>query len=502
MEASAFRSATKAAKMRTVRAMVAARRNGKEGGTYLEQLYEAVGAKPKAPVLELRRTSKGRGVVALEDIAAGQVMVRVPMRHVIHVEEDAGTGSDGDARLAKKLYWTLAEEAKSENETSSQKWELYARMLPTRTGCAALWDEETIEEMQFLPAVESALRLKEKFQVEADRAVQEHAIPFHAMLWALSIVHSRSFAVCNERGRRVRALVPVADLFNHKSDEPAAAGALDMQLGEGETGEAWQLILDEDSKPWFQMSALEACKPGEEVFINYGHETSAELLTSYGFIPDPNPSEYVPLYQNMHELLEDDQFLETPSFSTMQRMRDMLLSSRSVDAPLAIRPGGVGSAGHLLGCLRVLYAQDHELGFLHEKFNAPLGELVFEWEESLDGCPNESRRKEIERLAIRQCAVRAIELLAEFPTTVEEDEEILDELELELEKKHPGEGFGQVTREWLRSEFLDDIEPRKTANVVLALQYRLQLKCILSQFLEEVLNMDFDEEELCMDETF
>lgn len=502
MEVSAFRGATKVVQMRTVRAMVAARGDVKDGGTYLEQLYAAVGAKPEVPVLELRRTSKGRGMVALEDIAAGQVMVRVPMRHVIHVKEDEGTGADGDARLAKKLFWTISAEAESENETSSKKWELYARMLPTRTGCAALWDEETIEQMQFLPAVESALRLKEKFQVEVDRAVQEHAIPCHAMLWALSIVHSRSFAVCNERGQRIRALVPVADLFNHKSDEPAAAGALDIQLGEGETGEAWQLVLDGDSEPWFQMSSLEACASGEEIFINYGHETSAELLTSYGFIPDPNPSEYVPLYQNMHELLEDDQFLETPSFSTMQRMRDMLLSSRSVDAPLAIRPGGIRSAGHLLGCLRVLYARDHELEYLHEKFNATLGELVFEWEENLDGCPNESRRKKIERLAVRQCAVRAIELLAEFPTTVEEDGEILDELKLGLGKEHPEEGFGQVTKEWLHSEFLDDIESRKVADYVMALRYRFQLKGILSQFLEEVLTMGFDEEELCMGETF
>uniref|UniRef100_A0A7S3UAE9 SET domain-containing protein n=1 Tax=Picocystis salinarum TaxID=88271 RepID=A0A7S3UAE9_9CHLO len=482
--------------------MVAARGDAKGGGTCLEQLYAAVDAKPKVPVLELRRTSKGRGMVALEDIEAGQVMVRVPMRHVIHVIEDEGTGADGDVRLAKKLFWTLSAEAESENETSSQRWELYARMLPTRTGCAALWDEETIEEMQFLPAVESALRLKDRFQLEADRAVQEHAIPCHAMMWALSIVHSRSFAVCNERGKRIRALVPVADLFNHKSDEPAAAGALDMQLGEGETGEAWQLVMDAHSKPWFQMSALEACIPGEEIFINYGHETSAELLTSYGFIPDPNPSEYVPLYQNMHELLEDDQFLETPSFPTMQRMREMLISSRSVDAPLAIRPGGVRSAGHLLGCLRVLYAQDHELGFLHEKFNVSLGELVFEWEESLDGCPKESRRKEIERLAIRQCSIRAIELLAEFPTTHEEDVEILDGLKLDLGKEQPEEGFGQVTREWLHSEFLDDIESRKVVDFVMALRYRLQLKSIIEQFLEEVLKMGFDEEELCMGETF
>ena len=35
----------------------------------------------------------------------------------------------------------------------------------------------------------------------------------------------------------------------------------------------------------FEMRSMWRFEPGEEVFISYGHETGAELLTSYGFFP-------------------------------------------------------------------------------------------------------------------------------------------------------------------------------------------------------------------------
>lgn len=499
---SAFRSASTTAKMGAMRAMATAKGCEKEKKTYLEEMYASVDARPRVPLLQLRRTSKGRGMVAIQDIAAGQPMVRVPMRHVISVREEGGRGFDGDARLATKLLLTLTADGEEGDEKDQRKWDLYARMLPTRTGCAALWEDEMIEEMQFLPAIESAFRLKERFHCEAERAMRERALPIHAMLWALSIVHSRSFAICTSEGERLRVLAPVADLFNHKADEPAAAGALDMRLSDGETGEAWRMVLEHDLEPCFQMCALEACKAGEEIFINYGHESNAELLISYGFLPEPNPSEFVPLYQGMSDLLDDDLLVDTPSLSTMQKIRDILLSSRSVEAPLAVRPGGIQSAGHLLGCLRVVHAKDHELGFLHEKFDRALGELVFEWETHLDGCPSQSRREEIERLAIRQCAVRTIELLAEFPSTLEEDEEILNELMLDLGTEHPKEGFGLVTAAYLKAELSDEDNSASLVDLTMAIRYRLQLKRILSEFLEEVLRMGFDEEELCMDDGF
>lgn len=38
---------------------------------------------------------------------------------------------------------------------------------------------------------------------------------------------------------------------------------------------------------------------GEEATIDYGHDTNAELLVSYGFVLAPNPSDVVPLYADV-----------------------------------------------------------------------------------------------------------------------------------------------------------------------------------------------------------
>eukprot|EP00894_Picocystis_sp_ML_P005235 jgi/Pico_ML_1/55752/g1397.t1 len=78
---SAFRSASTTAKMGAMRAMATAKGGAKEKKTYLEELYASVDARPRVPLLQLRRTSKGRGMVAIQDIAAGQPMMnqRLPV---------------------------------------------------------------------------------------------------------------------------------------------------------------------------------------------------------------------------------------------------------------------------------------------------------------------------------------------------------------------------------------------------------------------------------------
>lgn len=397
--------------------------------------------------------------------------------------------------MAIELLLRLSDRIQDEwKERDHRLWELYASLLPKRTGCAALWDDHVIEEMQFLPAIESAFQLKERFLQDADGIEVEHGLPYRAVLWALSMVHSRSFALSTQDGTRLRVLAPLADLFNHVAEDPASAGAMDLLLEGSETGEAWKLGMDEEGKPVFQMSALHPCDKGEEVLISYGHETNAELLISYGFLLEPNPAEYVPVYGNMEELLDDDRFCETGSVSRSQISRATLLSCRSVEAPLAIRPGGIKSSRHLISCLYALHASERELGFLREKFDGDVGELVFQWEEGSVGCPSESRRADIERMAIRQAAVLALELLSEFPTTLEEDDEIMEQL-LQDQRKETSERYGIVDKNWLASDLALE-EDNLVEDMTMAVRYRMGVKKILTEFLEDALSMGFTEEEL------
>jgi hypothetical protein len=79
--------------------------------------------------------------------------------------------------------------------------------------------------------------------------------------------------------------------------------------------------------------------PGEEVFISYGHETGVELLASYGFFPEPNAGDFVPVYMDLQELLDDDRWVEDGSHKVMRAKESMLFSMAAVDAPLAVRQG-------------------------------------------------------------------------------------------------------------------------------------------------------------------
>ena len=79
---------------------------------------------------------------------------------------------------------------------------------------------------------------------------------------------------------------------------------------------------------------------GEEVFITYGHETSAELLASYGFFPAPNAGDFVRLYADMQDILDDDRYLSRDAnrdAALAMEREAVMWSALAVDAPLAVR---------------------------------------------------------------------------------------------------------------------------------------------------------------------
>ena len=184
-------------------------------------------------------------------------------------------------------------------------------MLPVSTGAArVLVRRPNIRELQFPEAVEKTLAQRAEFTAGAMRHSNDSRTK-ERIMWALQQVHSRSFSVMTPQGR-ARCLVPYVDLFNHRPESPKEARMTDELLqralrkaftkgseegindGEWAGAEPWQVVGPdpEDPENWedaavFQMRSIWAYEPGEEVFITYGHETSAELLTSYGFFPSP-----------------------------------------------------------------------------------------------------------------------------------------------------------------------------------------------------------------------
>jgi len=193
------------------------------------------------------------------------------------------------------LHQTLQEA----NETPvSGTWRKYAAaVFPDETNAAILWSEEQIEELQFEKTAEEIKALKNRVDDQIKEYAEEGGeYDPEDLRWALSIVRSRSFVVdLDEDGKkRLRALLPVADLFNHQPESPVA-WALAEAEGQ-DLDNPWRVIEGDDEDQYFEVLAHRSWKQSEEVLLPYGLETGSELLTSHGLVLEENEAEYLPLY--------------------------------------------------------------------------------------------------------------------------------------------------------------------------------------------------------------
>ena len=476
---------------------------------------------PGSVPVAVRETACGRGLVALRPIDEGDLLLSIPWRHTVHVFEDGDDDPD-DLRLALELLRVLDDGGDGPEDERVAIWRDYRPMLPSSTGAAAFWTKQNVDELQHADAVDETHALRMKFEAGATRrADAKHSKK--DILWALSLVHSRSFSVATPEGT-ARALVPFADLFNHKPESPAQARQTDAVLqaallekrfekdaAHARSGEPWSVTFDEtlgfEAGASFEMRAIWRNEPGEEVFITYGHETSAELLASYGFFPAPNAGDFVRLYTDVQDVLDDDRYLSRDGLAAALAMEReaVMWSALAVEAPLAVRPGGVANAAHLLGCLRLMHAHGATLGALRDEDVPHIGHSTFVWQGDApcglwaESCGEEyeessvavaepprasDERVAVDRAALGQAAARCVEMLAEFPTTLEEDEATLATFSVA-----DGSFFLSLTNEE------DEAERESAEQYAVAVAYRATVKRLLAGFVEECLEMGVEPSE-------
>jgi len=286
------------------------------------------------------------GFMAKGPIAKGDIIISVPMRYALVVNMKSGAKGDelpSDVRLALQLLRVLdlteAGESKFEDDVKAF-WRAYTlRILPRETFAAIAWEEVDIESLQYERTVEEvkALRsrleelckqtLEETEQVEEDEDEDEDNEPVPGkrkvtisgmqavrlpggktmmedatLRWALSIVRSRSFMFDENDDSPVvrRAIVPVADLFNHQPEGPLLWASMDEELTN-----PWQVLRGDDGMMYVDICAHRDYSVGEEVLLPYGLETSADLLCSHGIVLKENAADYVPVYSDAVELVGD-----------------------------------------------------------------------------------------------------------------------------------------------------------------------------------------------------
>eukprot|EP00435_Cladocopium_sp_Y103_P067695 s212_g30.t1 len=165
-----------------------------------------------------------------------------------------------------------------------------------------------------------------------------------ACCWAVSAVISRSFAV-----EQLRAMVPLADIFNHKPASEASR-ALDNESG---PAVAWSLSEDGER---FEVRAREDVAPGKEVRICYGEESAAEILAVHGMILSENEADYLEIFESGEDLLAA---VETLSGHPRGDRAKLMEASLSPDDVL-LRPT-LEASEPLLRALEVSLCEDEEL---------------------------------------------------------------------------------------------------------------------------------------------
>ena len=241
-------------------------------------------SKPSLLSMELFRVPSA---LAMSDVA--EEMLETPI--------GAAIGRTGlallqpDARLALRL---LHEGSRG----SCSPWADYIAILPRHVGCARHLSDDCLLACGSDFVVQQALRARKyagSVRASLARLVGEEAsgralmseLDEERLGWALDMVHSRSFSVDIGTRGVARLMVPFLDLLNSNPTAPTCSFTYD----------------DTDVPPSFAVDllapAVERPLPAvgtEQVFLDYGPQTSEELLLMYGFVPPvPTPCDSITL---------------------------------------------------------------------------------------------------------------------------------------------------------------------------------------------------------------
>jgi hypothetical protein len=275
-----------------------------------QRLWEAADVLPSLQHTPLRLAKtqdtgvSDLGFVASTAISKGDVLISVPMRYALVVNMKSGAkGSEqpSDMRLALELLRVLdltnSVDAEFFDDDVKEFWRAYTlRILPRETFAAIAWEEPDIEQLQFERTVEEVKALrsrleelcKQTLEEEEEQEEQEQEendddddddehVPVPrkrkvtiskmqavrlpggktmmedaTLRWALSIVRSRSFMLDDNEDSPVvrRAIVPVADLFNHQPEGPLTWAAMDEELTN-----PWSVVRGDDGQLYVDISA-------------------------------------------------------------------------------------------------------------------------------------------------------------------------------------------------------------------------------------------------------
>eukprot|EP01036_Dinobryon_divergens_P035263 gene35263-45663_t len=251
--------------------------------------------------------SCGRGLLARESMAEGELMMTIPLDLCL-------TRLVAQEILGKEVipdyldeYLSIALLLMHEKlKGSASKWKPYIDILPTSEQVypSFIWTEEELDLLKGSPTYAASKSLRGKLEREYQGLVSNILSRYPSkfpleqynvdlFLWAFVMLFSRAARLSSKSSGEELALVPYADLMNHNPYSNTYIDAQRSGLPFVSRTEEVALYADRSYKKF------------EQVFISYGEKGNADLLLLYGFSLDRNPfNSEDPLYLKKKNYLD------------------------------------------------------------------------------------------------------------------------------------------------------------------------------------------------------
>lgn len=239
------------------------------------------------PIAIAEAADGNRGVVTRRAVAAGAPLVIVPRRMMITDVDVAAHPAVAPLvphqdQLASR-HSLLARWLVSARADPASRWRPYLDALPPALpGLPIHRPAAQLAGLAGTAALAAIVALAAGCR--ADHALLDRLAPggpgLAAFAWGRAIAGSRCYHVAGADGS-ARALVPVADMFDH-----------------GTAAARWWY---DDDRRQFEVTAARPLTAGEPVTISYGQHANARLLSAYGFAIADNPDDEVVIHLPGHD---------------------------------------------------------------------------------------------------------------------------------------------------------------------------------------------------------
>ncbi|XP_015587046.1 histone-lysine N-methyltransferase setd3 [Cephus cinctus] len=340
------------------------------------------------------------GLKAEKDFIQNQLMLEIPRKLILSVESAAPelTSLQNDPLVQHMPQVALAIALLIERHKENSKWKPYLNILPT-TYCTVLYmNANDMIELKGSPTLEAALiqcrniarqysyfnRLFQNSHNAVSDLLRE-VFTYEEYCWAVSTVMTRQNMIPSANGpQMIHALIPMWDMCNHEE------GTITTDFNR-----------DTDSCECF---ALRDFKEGEQIFVYYGPRTNADFFVHSGFVYPNNKQDGFKLRLGISKA------------DSLQKERIDLLEKLGLPSvgEFLLVPGTEPISDLLLAFLRVFSMRKPELEHWLQS------DKVFDLKHidcALETVVEENVRKFL--------LTRLKLLIANFPTTLDEDLELL-----------------------------------------------------------------------------